>query len=107
MKLITEGKNYDSLSNEAKDLILHADDEPGLKNARKTIVANLAAKKAQGKYDLDDALGLWKYHADRAAMSCCGKHGDGSKAWHKMFPGKTRAEAAGYLEALHKDNLEH
>jgi hypothetical protein len=101
-------KDWDSMSKGAKDIVLHADNDKQLQySSHEPIIKNLAKKHANGVYDSDKATKLWGYHADRAAMSCCKKHGGGKDVWHKMFPTTDRKQAASHWEALHRDNLQN
>jgi hypothetical protein len=106
--VISEAKDWDSMSKGAKDLVLHADSDRQLqRSSHEPIIKNLAKKHANGSYDSDKASKLWGYHADRAAMSCCKQHGGGQDVWHKMFPTSDRKQAANHWEALHRDNLQN
>lgn len=106
--LLNEAKSWDDMSKGAKDLVLHADNDRTLQdNSHKPIIKNLAKRHANGDYDSDKATKLWGYHADRAAMSCCGKHGGGKQPWHKMFSTSDRKQAASHWEGLHRDNLQN
>ena len=107
--LVTEEeKDWDSMPNEAKDLVLFADQDKELKHDSKhPILQTLAKKKARGEYDPDDAVNLWNYHADRAAVKCCKIHGEPDQVWHKMFKTSHRKAAAKHWEALHRGQLDH
>lgn len=106
-KNLTEGKDYDKLSNEAKDLILFADNDRDLhRQSTQPILKNLAKKKIKGNYDSDFAKKLWGYHADRAAQKLTKDHGDEHDIWHKKYSPSVRKEAAGHWEEFHRDSLE-
>jgi len=108
MTVISEAKDWDSMSKAARDIVLHADNDKDLqRQSHLPIIKNLAKKHANGVYDSEKATKLWGYHADRAAMSCCGKHSGGKGVWHKMFSTADRKQAASHWEALHRDNLQN
>ena len=101
-------KDWDAMSKGARDLVLHADNDQDLhRQSHQPIIKNLTKKHANGVYDSEKATKLWGYHADRAAMSCCGKHSGGKDVWHKMFSTSDRKQAASHWEALHRDNLQN
>jgi hypothetical protein len=104
--VVVEAKDWDSMSPEARDIVLHADNDQHLYNSsHQPIIKNLQKKAAKGIYNPEKAKDLWKYHADRAAMSCCKKHGEPGDVWHKKFPQGARKEAASHWEGLHRDEL--
>lgn len=106
MAIISEAKSWDNMSNGAKDLVLHADNNKDLHSqSHQPIMKNLAKRHANGDYDSDKATKLWGYHADRAAMSCCKEHGGGKQVWHKMFSTADRKQAAAHWEQHHRDSL--
>jgi len=98
---------YENLSGDAKELVLHADNDEHLyKSSHMPIVKNLQKKMAKGEYDQEKARKLWGYHSDRAAQSYHKEHGDKSSKWHEMFDTGTRKEAAHHFEDAHRDQVE-
>jgi len=99
--------DYDKMSAEAKELALHADNDPHLyRSSHIPIVKNLQKKMLKGEYEQEKARKLWGYHADRAAQSYHKEHGTPSHPWHKMFPTETRREAAHHFESVHREQVE-
>lgn len=93
------------LSDEARELTLHADNDHHLHmSSHEPIMTNLRKKVKAGKYDPALAKKLWRYHADRAAQDYAKKHGDGTH-WTKMFTPKHRDEAASHWEEMHRGEL--
>jgi hypothetical protein len=98
-------ENYSSMSKEAKELVLHADNDRDLhRQSKAPIQANLSRKMEKGVYDHARAQKLWMYHADRAAHSYTEKHG-GDVPWHKQFSTSVRREAAKHWADHHKDQM--
>ena len=101
--MINEGAG--ELSDEARELTLHADNDRHLHmSSHEPIITNLRKKVKAGKYDPVLAKKLWRYHADRAAQDYAKKHGDGTH-WTKMFTPKHRDEAASHWEEMHRGEL--
>lgn len=101
--MINEGAG--ELSDEARELTLHADNDRFLHmSSHEPIMTNLRKKVKAGKYDPALAKKLWRYHADRAAQDYAKKHGDGTH-WTKMFTPKHRDEAASHWEEMHRGEL--
>ena len=99
--------DYDKMSADAKELALHADNDPHLyRSSHIPIVKNLQKKMAKGEYEQEKARKLWGYHADRAAQSYHKEYGTPSHPWHKMFPTETRREAAHHFESVHREQVE-
>ena len=104
-KLKEEEMINESLSDTARELVLHADNDAYLHRAsHMPIMKNLSKKMRTGKYSPSLATKLWGYHADRAAHSYAKEHGDGTP-WHKMFSPADRRSAAAHWEESHRDNL--
>jgi hypothetical protein len=102
-----EHHDYDKMSHEAKELTLHADNDPHLyKSSHIPIVKNLQKKMSKGIYEQEAARKLWGYHADRAAHSYHKEYGSPNVPWHKMFPTETRREAAHHFESAHREQVE-
>jgi len=102
-----EHHDYEKMSAEAKELALHADNDPHLyRSSHIPIVKNLQKKMAKGIYEQEAARKLWGYHADRAAHSYHKEHGTPDHPWHKMFPPETRREAAHHFESAHREQVE-
>jgi len=100
-------ESHDSMSHEARELVLHADNDRHLYNSsHQPILKNLARKAKKGIYNSEKAKKLWGYHADRAAQSYHKEHGSPGVPWHKMFTTAHRKEAAAHWEAYHRDNLD-
>jgi hypothetical protein len=98
-------ESWGTLSREAKDLVLHADNSRDLhRQSKAPIVQNLAKKMQKGTYDHERAKKLWAYHADRAAHSFSQQSGS-STPWHKQFSTGVRKEAATYWADAHRDGL--
>lgn len=94
------------MSDEAHELVLHADNNSHLHHSSKTpIINNLKKKMKKGVYDLEKAKKLWGYHADRAAHSYAKEHGHPGAKWHQMFSTTHRKEAAAHWEKAHRDEL--
>jgi len=99
-------ESYDNMSHEAKELVLHADSDERLHHSSHTpIMSNLRKKMKAGKYDSNKAKDLWKYHADRAAISYHKEHGGHNDKWHEMFSPTARKQAAAHWEQHHRDEL--
>lgn len=99
-------EEYHKLSDTAKELVLHADNDSHLyRSSHEPIMKNLAKKHAKGVYDSEKAKKLWGYHADRAAQSYAKEHGDKHTPWHKMFTPEHRKEAAAHWEEHHREDL--
>lgn len=99
-------ENWDKMSHEAKELVLHADNDYHLhQSSHQPIMANLKRKVKKGQYDHTKAHKLWQYHADRAAQSYTKHHGAPHEKWHKTFSTSARKEAAKHWADLHKDEL--
>ena len=99
--------DYDSMSDDAKELVIHADNDQHLyRSSHIPIVKNLQKKMVKGQYDQEKARKLWGYHADRAAQSYHKEHGSKSDKWHEMFPTSTRKEAAHHFESAHREQVE-
>jgi len=93
------------LSDEARELTLHADNDRHLHmSSHEPIMTNLRKKVKEGKYDSALAKKLWRYHADRAAQDYAKKHGNGIH-WSKMFTPAHRDEAAAHWEEMHRGEL--
>ena len=100
----TVSEEYHKLSDTAKELVLHADNDSHLyHSSHEPIMKNLAKKHAKGVYDSEKAKKLWGYHADRAAFNYHKQHGDKSVPWHKMFTPEHRKEAAAHWESEHRE----
>lgn len=104
MSLITEAKGWDQMSDGAKTLILHSEKNDKMGKHRQSILSTLSGQREKGQYNTDDAMGLWKHHADRTAMSCCDEAGH-AEPWNKTFSKGARSEAAKYMEDFHKASL--
>jgi hypothetical protein len=101
----TVSEEYHKLSDTAKELVLHADNDSHLhRSSHEPIMKNLAKKHAKGVYDSEKAKKLWGYHADRAAASYH-KEYSGVGKWHEMFPKRVRDEAASHWEEHHREDL--
>jgi hypothetical protein len=99
--------DYDKMSGDAKELVLHADNDEHLyKSSHIPIVKNLQKKMAKGQYDQQKARKLWGYHSDRAAQSYHKEHGSHDSKWHEMFDVPTRKEAAHHFESMHREQVE-
>lgn len=100
---------YEHMSDAARELVLHADNDQHLHHSsHEPIMKNLQKKVHKGTYKHDLAAKLWKYHADRAAHSYAKEYGDGTP-WHKMFSTADRKQAAQHFadrakEELHEDD---
>jgi hypothetical protein len=102
-EVVTE--SYGDMSHEAKELVLHGDNDSNLHfQSHRPIMDNLKKKVKKGTYNPDLATKLWQYHADRAAQSYAKQHGDGTP-WHKMFTVGQRKEAAKHWEEFHRHEL--
>jgi len=98
-------EDYHHLSDAAKELVLHADNDSHLyHSSHQPIMNNLAKKHSKGVYNSEKAKKLWGYHADRAAQSYAKHHGDGTP-WHKMFSPADRKAAASHWEEHHREDL--
>lgn len=94
---------HEEMSHEARELMLHADNDEHLyRSNRVPIIKNLQRKHDKGKYDHEKAKKLWGYHADNAAKSYAKTYGSG-QAWHKMFSTSARREAASAWADEHRD----
>jgi len=103
-KVIKEA--WTDLSHEARELVLHGDNNQYLKTDSKLpIMNNLEKKYAKGKYDSTQAKKLWNYHADRCAMSYCNQFGGKDDKWNEMFNKNHRNQAASHWEGMHRDAL--
>jgi len=101
-------KNWETLSNEAKDLILFAEEDPELfKTSLSPLLDRLKHQKLRGEYDPNEAKAHFSKHADRAAKKCTKVHGEPGDVWHKRYKQSHRDEAAGHWEQFHRDHLEH
>ena len=99
--------DYDKMSDEARELVLHADNDEHLyRSSHMPIVKNLQKKMQKGQYDQEKARKLWGYHADRAAQSYHKEHGSRNEKWHETFPTSTRKEAAHHFESMHREQVE-
>ena len=99
--------DYDKMSDEAKELALHADNTEHLyKSSHIPIVKNLQKKMKKGEYSQEKARKLWSYHADRAAQHYAKEHGSDDLPWHKMFTPAHRKEAAHHFESAHRHLVE-
>jgi hypothetical protein len=99
-------ESWDKMSDDAKELVLHADNESHLHHSSEMpIKRNLSAKFRKGKYDHEKAPKLWAYHADRAAQSYSKQHGTPDQPWHKMFSPGVRKEAAKHWADRHHDDM--
>jgi nuclear transport factor 2 (NTF2) superfamily protein len=97
---------YEDLSDEARELVLHGqNDEHLVRSSHEPIMKNLAKKMAKNKYDEEKARKLWGYHADRSAQSYHKQFGDSSQPWHKMFPTEHRKQAASHFEMANRHDL--
>ena len=56
-----------SLSPAARELVLYADNTPGLDAQRRAILRNLSRRIAHGNYHAAKAAKLWRYWTDAAA----------------------------------------
>lgn len=102
-----EEHDYESMSDEAKELSLHADNNEHLhRSSHIPIVKNLQKKHAKGEYNQEKARKLWGYHADRAAQSYHKEHGTPNHPWHKMFSKEHRKQAAHHFENHHRGEVE-
>ena len=100
-------EDWDKMPHEAKELVLHGDNDSQLEySSKQPIHRNLARKHKKGVYDHEKAKKLWSYHADRAAQSYAKQHGDGTP-WHKMFSTAHRKAAAAHWADMHHDNMKH
>jgi nuclear transport factor 2 (NTF2) superfamily protein len=105
-KMDKNSHSWDKMSHEAKELVLHGDNDGRLEQVSKMPVQrNLSKKYAKGDYKSDLAKKLWGYHADRCAMNYCKEFGGKDDKWHKMFTPAHRKEAAAHWESMHKDEL--
>ena len=59
-----------------------------------SILKNLTAKKASGKYDSDKAVQAFMYLAETGAKEYIRQHGSPGDIWHEMFPANVRRAAA-------------
>jgi len=87
----------ESMSDEARELVLYAENDGQLySQSAVPIMKNLTRKFKKGVYDSDLAAKLWKYHTDRAAK----KYGKelGNDDGFKIFSPADRREAARYFE---------
>ena len=97
---------YEDLSDEARELVLHGqNDEHLVRSSHEPIMKNLAKKMAKNKYDEEKARKLWGYHADRSAQSYHKEHGTPNHPWHKMFPTEHRKQAASHWEMSNRGDL--
>ena len=72
-------ESWNRMSDEARELVLHADNDYHLqRSSHEPIIKSLKHKMKKGIYDPEKAKGLWRYHADRAAVSYAKEHGDGT-----------------------------
>lgn len=100
-------EDWDKMSHEAKELVLHGDNTSHLHfQSHQPIMANLKKKAAKGKYDHEKAKKLWSYHADRVAQSYHKEHGSPHVKWHHAFPTKVRKEAAKHWADHNRDEIE-
>jgi hypothetical protein len=103
---VVMNESWDKMSDDAKELVLHADNESHMHHSSEMpIKRNLSAKFRKGKYDHEKAPKLWAYHADRAAQSYSKRHGTPDQPWHKMFSPGVRKEAAKHWADRHHDDM--
>lgn len=111
--------NDTKLSHEARELVLHADNDPHLyRTSHLPVAKNMERKYKKGVYDHGQAKKAWKYHADRAAQSYAKQYGQvGGPKWHEIFSVKDRNAAAAHfadhhhsemtLGNFHKESVDH
>ena len=103
---LVKEETLNEISDNAHELVLHADNDSHLHRSSHTpIMNNLKKKMKKGTYDSEKAKKLWGYHADRAAHSYHKEHGGGHGKWHEMFSKSDRKQAAAHWEAHHRDEL--
>lgn len=106
MTVIKEDHNHSDteLSHEAKELVLHGDNNSHLYHSSTVpIRKNLNKKIKKGVYDHEKAKKLWGYHADRAAQSYTKEHGHAGQKWHELFAPKHRKAAAKHWADEHHE----
>lgn len=111
--------NDTKLSDTARELVLHADNDQHLyRTSHVPVAKNMERKYKKGVYDHGQAKKAWKYHADRAAQSYAKQYGQvGGPKWHEMFSVKDRNAAAAHfadhhhtemtLGNYHKESVDH
>lgn len=111
--------NDTKLSDEARELVLHADNDQHLyRTSHIPVAKNMERKYKKGVYDHSQAKKAWGYHADRAAQSYAKQYGQvGGPKWHQMFSTKDRRAAAAHfadahhaemtLGNFHKESVDH
>lgn len=104
--MVNEDHNHSDteLSHEAKELVLHGDNNTHLYHSSTVpIRKNLNKKIKKGVYDHEKAKKLWGYHADRAAQSYTKEHGHAGQKWHELFTPKHRKAAAKHWADEHHE----
>lgn len=87
-----------SLSHEARELVLYAENDQGMYRMRKAYLENVRRKMKRGTYQVDLGIKLWTYYATLAAKNYAREHGSMSSSWSRMFPTSARREAAERFE---------
>jgi hypothetical protein len=106
MKEEVVSESWSGMSHEAKELVLHGDNDFHLHSSSGTpVMKNLEKKFKKGTYNHEKAKDLWAYHADRCAKSYCQQHGSHDDKWHQMFSTKVRKEAAQHWCDRHYDDM--
>lgn len=89
--------NYGALSDEARELVLFAENEERIYRQEQSIYKNLDRKKAKGIFDIGKAAKLFRYETDAAAKEYVRQFGDDQRTGSPMFTTKDRQEAAEFM----------
>lgn len=92
---------YDNLSDDARELVLYAENTESLYHAFQQVIKNLTKRIDKGTYDATKAPKLWRYWTDKAAQSY--KREFGSTDW--SFPPAVQQEAADYFAVTEYDAI--
>jgi hypothetical protein len=90
----------------ATELVTFVDNDGDLYRGQTlSIIKNLVAKKASGKYDSDKSVALWMYLAESGAKKYAKEFGSAESAWHEMFPIDVRRLAATHWRDSFEDEV--